>query len=121
MVQCEGIVSLAMPCSESVTALMCLSIWTPKIVNFPFGTNEKLMVLSVPLFKQVRLVLYRIGGLDYYCSFVQVSMSYESCHRSHLCLLFNLSLFCISHYPNMLKYWDTKKTLNFHLSQVENQ
>ena len=29
--------------------LMCLSIGTPKTINFPFGTNEKLIVLDVPI------------------------------------------------------------------------
>ena len=28
--------------------LMCLSIRTPKTINFTFGTNRKLMVLDVP-------------------------------------------------------------------------
>ena len=28
---------------------MCLSVWTPKIINFPFGTNEKLVMLDVPV------------------------------------------------------------------------
>ena len=28
---------------------MSLNIRTPKIINFPFGTNGKLMVLGVPI------------------------------------------------------------------------
>ena len=28
---------------------MCLNIGTPKKINFPFGTNGKLMVLGVPI------------------------------------------------------------------------
>ena len=28
--------------------VMCLSIGTPKIINFPFGTNGKLMVFRCP-------------------------------------------------------------------------
>ena len=48
---------------------MCLEIWahyslikmrsnigTPKIINFPFGTNGKLMVLGVPIFKHFRVI-----------------------------------------------------------------
>ena len=34
---------------------MCLNIETPKIINFPFGTNGKLNVLGVPIFKHVRV------------------------------------------------------------------
>ena len=30
---------------------MCSNIGTPKIINFPFETNGKLMVLGVPIFK----------------------------------------------------------------------
>ena len=35
---------------------MCLSIGTPKIVNFPFGTNGKLSILGVPIFKHIRVL-----------------------------------------------------------------
>ena len=34
---------------------MCLNTGTPKIINFPFGTNGKLMVLGVPIFKHFRV------------------------------------------------------------------
>ena len=37
---------------------MCLNIGTPKIINFPFGTNGKLMVLGVPVFKHLGLKTY---------------------------------------------------------------
>ena len=33
--------------------LKCLSIWTPKTINFLFGTNGKLMVLGVPVFEHI--------------------------------------------------------------------
>ena len=33
--------------------LKCLSIGTPKAINFPFVSNEKLMFLGVPVFKHV--------------------------------------------------------------------
>ena len=35
--------------------MMCLTIGTPKIVNFPFRTNEKLMVLGVPILKHFKV------------------------------------------------------------------
>ena len=28
--------------------LLCLNMWTPKTINFPFGTNGKLMVFKCP-------------------------------------------------------------------------
>ena len=34
---------------------MCSNIGTPKIINFPFGTNGKLMVLGVPILKHFRV------------------------------------------------------------------
>ena len=37
---------------ECVYTLMWLNSGTPKIINFPFGTNGKLMVLGVPIHKQ---------------------------------------------------------------------
>ena len=33
--------------------LKCLSFGIPKIINFPFGTDGKLMVLGVPIFKNI--------------------------------------------------------------------
>ena len=33
--------------------LKCLSIGTPKAINFPFVSNEKLMFLGVPVFKHI--------------------------------------------------------------------
>ena len=35
---------------------MCPNIGTPKIINFPFGTNGKFMVLGVPLLRHFRVV-----------------------------------------------------------------
>ena len=34
---------------------MCSNIGTSKTVNFPFGTNGKLMVLGVPILKHFRV------------------------------------------------------------------
>ena len=33
--------------------LKCLSIGTPKAINFPFVSNEKLNFLGVPVFKHI--------------------------------------------------------------------
>ena len=33
--------------------LKCLSIGTPKTINFPFVPNGKLMVLDVPIFEHI--------------------------------------------------------------------
>ena len=38
--------------------LKCLSIGTPKAINFPFVSNEKLMFLGVPVFKHIVMRLY---------------------------------------------------------------
>ena len=35
--------------------IICLNIGTPKNINFPFGTNGKLMVLCVPILKYFRI------------------------------------------------------------------
>ena len=34
-----------------------------KIINFPFGTNEKLMVLSVPIFKHFRVCISKAPNI----------------------------------------------------------
>ena len=42
--------------------VLCVPIFkigTPKTINFPFGANEKLMVLGVPALKQFRVCLSR--------------------------------------------------------------
>ena len=47
-------------CSSDVAAftLKCLSIETPKSINFPFVSNGKLMFLGVPIFKHIVMRLY---------------------------------------------------------------
>ena len=41
-----------------INTLKCLSIGTPKISNFPFVLNGKLMILGVPIFKHIIMRLY---------------------------------------------------------------
>ena len=50
--------------------MMCLTIGTPKIVNFPFGTNGKLMVLGVPILKHFRVSCFypHHSKIPYDCS-----------------------------------------------------
>ena len=45
---CKGLFS-QFSTDQSTCALLCLNIGTPKTINFPFGTNGKLMVLGVPI------------------------------------------------------------------------
>ena len=35
---------------------MCPNFGTPKIINFPFGTNGKLLILGVPILKHITVV-----------------------------------------------------------------
>ena len=42
---------------------MCLNIGTHKTINFPFGTNGKLMVLSVPILEHLRVSVVILKGL----------------------------------------------------------
>ena len=37
---------------------MCLNIGTPKIINFPFETNGKLLILDVPILKHYRIEIH---------------------------------------------------------------
>ena len=58
---------------------MCSNVGTSKIINFPFGTNGKLMVLGVPILKHFRVVKfansvdpdeaahYELAHLDLHC------------------------------------------------------
>ena len=43
--------------SCSYITLKCLSIGTPKTINFPFVPNGKLMVLGVPIFEHIKIWL----------------------------------------------------------------
>ena len=36
---------------------MCLSIGTPKIINFPFGKMENLLFLGVPILKHITVLI----------------------------------------------------------------
>ena len=36
-------------------AVLCLSFGTLKILNFPFGTNGKFIILGVPILKHIRV------------------------------------------------------------------
>ena len=42
---------------KNITTLKCLSIGTPKTINFPFVPNGKLMVLDVPIFWHIIIKL----------------------------------------------------------------
>ena len=43
---------------QSIASLqMCLTIGTPKNINFPFETNGKLMILGVPILKHFRVLI----------------------------------------------------------------
>ena len=48
--------------------IMIFNIGTSKIINFPFGTNGKLMVFGVPILKHFRVVVstYFAGDRDRY-------------------------------------------------------
>ena len=48
--------------------LMFLKTGTPKTINFPFGTNGKLMVLGVPILKHIRVYT------DYIISFEKINI-----------------------------------------------
>ena len=37
---------------------MCPDIGTPKIINFPFGTNGKFIILGVPILKHITVFLF---------------------------------------------------------------
>ena len=39
---------------------MCVNIETAKIHHFPFGTNEKVVVLGVPILKHFRVYLFPV-------------------------------------------------------------
>ena len=47
----------------SGVTLICLNIGTAKTVNFSFGTNEKVMVLGVPVLEHIRYLYIGFSGL----------------------------------------------------------
>ena len=57
------------------TTVICLNIGTPKIINFPFGTNGKLSILGVPIFKHIRVPFSKLVLLGILIHYSSVSMS----------------------------------------------
>ena len=63
---------------------MCLNIGTPKTINFPFGTNEKLMVLGVPILKYFRVSIFLNKAFDWSYSLYTVALlllKYTNCPK----------------------------------------
>ena len=48
-----------------LNTLKCLSIGTPKIINFPFVSNGILIFLGVPIFKHIVMRLYSAQILEH--------------------------------------------------------
>ena len=46
--------------------LMCLNFGTLKIINFPFGTNGKLIVLGVPILTHIMVVTLLQNSIEYF-------------------------------------------------------
>ena len=40
-----------------MSTVMCLNYGTPRIINFPFGTNGKLIILGVPILKHIMIIM----------------------------------------------------------------
>ena len=58
----ENLLFLGVPKFGHITAHNVLKFWTLKTVNFPFGTNGKLMVLGVPILKHFRVLSVNVAG-----------------------------------------------------------
>ena len=54
----ENLLFLGVPKSEQ----MCLNIGTPNNHYFPFGINEKVVVLGVPILKHFRVKRFKSGA-----------------------------------------------------------
>ena len=67
---------------------MGLSIGTPETINFPFGTNGKLMVLGIPIFKHIRVIQSRIAIFTFLRSHSHNDVLHggkeEQIHNKHL-------------------------------------
>ena len=65
---------------------MCLNTGTPKIINFPFETNGKLMILCISIFKRIRVyfLIYSIlshNGAPQMRSGKRIGQAYASARR----------------------------------------
>ena len=67
--------------------VMCLNIGTPNYHHFPFGINEKVVMLCVPIRRHFRVVLscMRLAGMRHRCSFSSI----DGIHRVFLVQLFS--------------------------------
>ena len=52
-----------MHCSNGKNTLKCLNIGTPKTINFPFGTNGKLILLGVPILQHFSIQILFLDSL----------------------------------------------------------
>ena len=73
-----------------VYTVMCLSIGVPKIINFSFGTNGKLMVLGVPIMKHFRVY----SGKRIYALAAHSDQGLSACISS-LLIVNNHTLICV--------------------------
>ena len=50
--------------SLTLITVMCLNFETPKIIDFPFATYGKSIILVVPIFKHIRVYQtdFNVGG-----------------------------------------------------------
>ena len=58
---------------------MCLNIGTPKNINFPFGTNGKLITLGVPILQHFREQWEDVPILQHFREHWEVSLSMAAC------------------------------------------
>ena len=44
---------------------MCINFGTLKIINFSFGTNEKLIILGVPVLKDIMVIVMKMEQVGF--------------------------------------------------------
>ena len=92
---------------------MCLNIGTPKTVNFPFGTNGKLMVLGVPILKHVCVICIRKQlEYDFLINITTVSNKLRSLPH---CRTYQIAIKQITYKANQTIYKLTQSNYTTHL------
>ena len=71
-----------------VSGVPIFKLGTPKIINFPFGTNGKLMVSGVPIFKHFRVGKHENHDIVHVLSlFNEASLCPISCDKCQLTII----------------------------------
>ena len=96
-------------CKGTISAVICLRFETPKTINFPFGTNGKLIVLGVPIhvYKDITVLISNMWLNNLLMLYMagNVCNEYRNKKLSEIYLIWDMWSFQQAHCIVMTSYW----------------